>query len=268
MLQQPSPNLLLRELAPEPKLENPAFIVGLPGMAHVAKLSADYLVETLGAKPFLQILSPAFPPYIVSRDGIAEPTKNELYWWKGKPRDLVIYTGNTQPENSNPNAVRSHYEIAEGVMDIAQRLGVSRVIATAAYVMDRPVAKPRVWAVATDAKTLDEVKGHGVVVMRDGGITGLNGLILGVAKTRSIPGVCLLGETTNPQVEDPRAARAVLEVVSKLIPMKLDLADLEKRAQKREKALKERESLERKMVEELLKAKQGASGEPPPDYIR
>lgn len=270
MLERAGPNLFLQTLAPEPKLKEATLLVGLPGMGHVAKLSADYLVEQLGAKPFLRLLSPAFPPYIVCHDGLVESTQNSLYYWKGDP-DLILYTGNTQPENSNPGAVRAHYEIAEAVLDLARRLGATRLVATAAYILDRPVEAPRVWAVATDGKTLAELKGLGVHVMKEGAITGLNGLVLGIAAQRLMAGACLLGESSTPQTEDPRAARAVLEVVSKWLGLSLDMKELEKRIKNQEKAAVERQAMERKMIEQLLKRAQpeGSGGAPPsPDYIR
>lgn len=270
MLERAGPNLFLQTLAPEPRLREPTLLVGLPGMGHVAKLAAEYLVEQLEAKPFLRIFSPAFPPYIVCHDGMVEATQNELYFWKGNP-DLIIYTGNAQPENSTPGAVRAHYEIAEAVLDLARRLGAVRLVATAAYILDRPVEKPRVWAVATDPKTLRELRGLGVQVMREGAITGLNGLVLGIAAERSIPGACLLGESSTPQMEDPRAARAVLEVVSKWLGLSLDMKGLEKRVKSQEKAAAERQAMEKRMIEQLLKRAQPegtGGGPPPPDYIR
>lgn len=271
MLERAGPNLFLQTLAPEPKLKEPTLLVGLPGMGHVAKLSAEYLVEQLGAKPFLRIFSPAFPPYIVCRDGMVEATQNELYYRKGDP-DLIIYTGNTQPENTTPGAIRAHYEIAEAVLDLARRLGAVRLVATAAYILDRPVESPRVWGVATDPKTLGELKGLGVHVMKEGSITGLNGLVLGIAAQRSIAGACLLGESSTPQMEDPRAARAVLEVVAKWLGLSLDMKGLEKRIKNQEKAAVERQAMERKMIEQLLKRAgqegPGGSAPPSPDYIR
>ncbi|MEM3085797.1 MAG: PAC2 family protein [Halobacteria archaeon] len=270
MLERAGPNLFFQALAPEPRLKAPTLLVGLPGMGHVAKLSAEYLVEQLGARPFLRLLSPAFPPYIVCHDGMVEATQNELYYWKGDP-DLIIYTGNTQPENSNPGAVRAHYEIAEAVLGLALRLGAARLVATAAYILERPVEDPRVWAVATDPKTLGELKQIGVQVMREGSITGLNGLVLGIAAQRSLAGACLLGESSTPQTEDPRAARAVLEVAAKWLGLSLDLKGLEKRIKSQEKAAAERQAMERKMIEQLLKRAQpeGPGGAPPsPDYIR
>lgn len=269
MLERAGPNLFLQHLAPAPKLKDPTLVVGLPGMGHVAKISAEYLVEELDAKPFLRILSPAFPPYIVCQDGLVQPTKNELFYRKGDP-DLVVYTGNTQPENSAPGAVRAHYEIAEAVLDLTQKLGGSRLVATAAYILDRPVESPKVWGVATDAKTLEELKGHGVRVMKDGAITGLNGLVLGIAAQRKMAGACLLGESSTPQMEDPRAARAVLEVVGRWLGFSLDMKGLEKRIKNQERAVAERQALERKMIEQLLKRTQepAGSGPPSPDYIR
>ncbi|MBA7691030.1 hypothetical protein ES703_99568 [subsurface metagenome] len=59
-------------------------------------------------------------------------------------------------------------------------------------------------------------------------IAGLNGLLLGVAKERGIEGVCLLGEVPvyATRIQNPMAALAVVKVLTKILDIEIDMADL------------------------------------------
>jgi proteasome assembly chaperone (PAC2) family protein len=65
--------------------------------------------------------------------------------------------------------------------------------------------------------------------MDGGSITGMNGLIIGIAKLRGLEGTCLLGETSGYLV-DAKASKAILESLLSLIGIKVDMSKLEKRA--------------------------------------
>ena len=56
--------------------------------------------------------------------------------------------------------------------------------------------------------------------MREGAITGMNGLLLGMARLKGLEGYSLLGETTDYSF-DLRASEIVLETLSKLLASKL-----------------------------------------------
>jgi proteasome assembly chaperone (PAC2) family protein len=57
----------------------------------------------------------------------------------------------------------------------------------------------------------------------------MNGLIIGIAKMRGMKGTCLLGETSG-YVVDAKASKAVLEALLKMIDVKVDMGNLDKRA--------------------------------------
>ncbi|HEX6067944.1 MAG TPA: PAC2 family protein, partial [Nitrososphaera sp.] len=70
---------------------------------------------------------------------------------------------------------------------------------------------------------------NNISAMDSGSITGMNGLVIGIAKMRGLKGTCLLGETSG-YVVDAKASKAVLETLLKMINVKVDMANLEKRA--------------------------------------
>ena len=62
----------------EIELDNPIFIEALPGIGHVGKLAADYMIDELNAIKFAEIYSPTFPPQVlVKEEGIIENMINE-----------------------------------------------------------------------------------------------------------------------------------------------------------------------------------------------
>ena len=76
-----------------------------------------------------------------------------------------------------------------------------------------------------------------------GGIVGASGLLLGVGMLRGLSGVCLMGETSG-YLADPKAARAVLEVLGKALGIPIDFTDLESRAEQIDKLTSQLRELE------------------------
>jgi uncharacterized protein (TIGR00162 family) len=224
----------------KPKLKNPILVGGLPGSGYVAKLAVDHLVKELDAQLLGEIFSPAFPPQVlVKKDGTVELMRNELYWWRDEKSDtsLMILTGNTQAVSPE-----GQYDIAEKVLDTAEDFGVKRMFTVAAFVTGERVEKPRVFATATEPKLLNDLKKHGTVPMKEGNIGGTNGLLFGLAKLRRIQGICLLGETSG-YIIDAKSAQAVLETLTKILDVRVDMSALENRAKETEAFLRRMQEL-------------------------
>jgi hypothetical protein len=75
---------------------------------------------------------------------------------------------------------------------------------------------------------IPELSKHNVILRGNLRIAGLNGLILGMAKERGMEGVCLLGEVPSyaTQIANPKASLSVLGILSKMLGITLDLAEL------------------------------------------
>jgi hypothetical protein len=99
--------------------------------------------------------------------------------------------------------------------------------------------EPRVVGAATDEGTLTEYQKHEVGTLAGGRISGMNGILLGVAAERKMPGGCLLGEL--PQmfvnVPYPKASLAVLDVFSQITDTDLDLNELKLEVERMENYL-------------------------------
>ena len=64
---------------------------------------------------------------------------------------------------------------------------------------------------------------------------------MGLGKLRNMPGVCLMGETHGGFV-DPKSAQSVLEVLCKILGIKVDAKKLDQRAKESEAFAKKLES--------------------------
>lgn len=208
-----------------PELRSPHLICGFPGSGYVGKLAIDHLIDELGATRLVDIYSSAFPPQVIIReDGTIELLKNTVYWWTDDKTSLLLLTGDSQP--ANPSA---EYELAESVLEIAKRFGTIDVFTLAAYITGVFVDKPRVFGTATDTEMVHSLHASKIEKMDSGSITGMNGLILGIARLYGMKGVCLLGETSG-YVVDAKAAKAVLEVLLPMVGASISMTEIEKRA--------------------------------------
>jgi uncharacterized protein (TIGR00162 family) len=250
-----------------PALNKPILISGLPGVGYVAKLSVDYLREQLNVELFEEIYSPSFPPFVLIRkDGTVELLRNELYYWKNKSssqNDLVIFTGNAQA--SSPEG---QFEVVDEVLRVAEKLGVSKIFSLAAYVSQERVDVPRVFGAVTESRYTEGLRRFGVLQMGEGSISGTNGLLFGHSKTRGIQGICLLGETiayTVPierQVVDAKAAKAVLEVLTRMLNIEVNMSPLEEQAKLTEEFVRRVDEITQNAVKEM----QSAGSREPPTY--
>lgn len=212
-----------------PKLEDPTFVEGLPGIGNVGKLAAEHLKDELKAKKFAEIFSKYFPPQVlVQDDGQVKLVSNELFYVKRGPgKDLVFLTGDYQgltPEGQ--------YELSDFILREVAQLGVKRMFTLGGYGMGRMVTKPRVLGAATDVSLVKEMEAHGVVFSRGepgAGIVGASGLLLGLGRLHDVRAVCLMGETSGYFV-DPKSAQAVLEILTKVLDVTISFEELENKA--------------------------------------
>jgi proteasome assembly chaperone (PAC2) family protein len=217
----------------KPTLDNPQMIAAWPGMGFLAKISADYLRRQLKATKFAEIRY--FHNVLVYNNGVAElaPIKHKLYY--SKDHNLVICVGDAQP-----SIPEESLRLAQQIADIAVELGVKRIFTMAAYPNDF-YDEPCVYGVFTDEDYRDELTGLGVKILEDeGAVNGLNGVMIGVAQSKGIQGVCLMGDITYANVPQHLASKAVLEILVKLLDVEIDTNQLNIRAKKIDASIKKR----------------------------
>lgn len=245
-----------------PALRDPILIAGWPGMGYVAYAAVKYLKRKFNAKLLAEIDPKEFfhPHEVWVRDGVLdlpELPQNHLYYVRDT-KDLVIFLGDAQPP------LPKELQLAELVLDLAAKLGVKFIYTFAAMpTHSSHTKKPQVYGAPTHPELLDLLRQHRIPTIT-GTISGMNGLLLGAAKSRGFKGICLLGEIPYYTVElrNPRSSMAVLEAFCKLEGLELDLSELEDESKAMEAQL---ERMAAKFREELERYRR----EPrePPSYI-
>jgi len=216
-----------------PKLKSPNLLAAWPGIGNVSMIIANYVKEKLNFKELGSLDASYFfdPVGVLVKDDVIEAPdfpQSRFYYYKNEEEgsDLILFLGDDQPSTKG-------YELSHCVLDVGQRFQVQRVY-TCAAAMTRihHTEAPKVWGVATNHQVMVNLYKHNLEHASNLQIAGLNGILLGVAKERSIDGLCLLGEvpTYASRVQNPMAALAVIKVLTTMLEVKIDLADLSRMA--------------------------------------
>jgi len=233
----------------EPRLEKPIMFVGWPGIGNIGIIAMNTLRGILKAEELGEIESWDFfyPRKVSVRDGLLEDLdfpSNKFYYQRLEQKDLIFFIGEEQPTEGGRMYARGEkaYQMANLVLDVGLKLGCQRVYTSGACVsLIHHQMKPRVCAVTSSEELIKEVKKYQNTILMsetgerrggEGTITGLNGLLLAVAKKRGVESICLMGEIpdwlSGASFPYPKAARSVLEVFAMILGVGIDLTFLNK----------------------------------------
>jgi proteasome assembly chaperone (PAC2) family protein len=233
----------------KPKLEKPIMFVGWPGIGNIGIIAMNTLKGILKAEELGEIESWDFfyPRKVSIRDGLLEDLdfpSNKFYYQRIEKKDLIFFIGEEQPTEGGRMYASGEkaYQMANLVLDVGLEFGCQRVFTSGACVsLIHHQMKPRVCAVVSSENLIREVKKYPNTILiseiggRGGGegtITGLNGLLLAVAKKRGVESICLMGEIpdwlSGASFPYPKAARSVLEVFAEILGIGIDLSFLDK----------------------------------------
>jgi len=223
---------MIKEIA-RPKLKEPIFIAAWPGMGEVAYRSATFLKEALSCKVFAKLETRSFfkPAAVTVSKGIVDlPTipAGLFFYHKSKNnRDLIIFLGEMQPSLEHAEA------LSAAIVDFIKKYKTKSLFTFAAK--PEPIdhkSSSRTWLAGTHKDFLKEFDKFKVKKLEEGQISGLNGVILGVAKRKGIKGICFLGEIPfyTVQIENPKANLGILRIINKYLNLDMDLSSLVKRS--------------------------------------
>jgi uncharacterized protein len=215
----------------KPQLNDAVMIEGLPGIGLVGKIAADHMKDEMKAVKFAEITSPFLPPQVNIRDdGTVKLVNMEFFFWKGE-RDIIFLLGDYQ--GITPD---SQYQLTEKTLDLAQQFNVKRIYTLGGLGTGSITQTPRVFGAATTTALVKELENKNIIFKGGGAIFGASGLLLGLAIPRNIEAVCLMGET-HGQIIDAKSAEAVLAVLSNVLGVTVNMAELEKKAKETEEQL-------------------------------
>jgi proteasome assembly chaperone (PAC2) family protein len=267
----------------EPELQDPVMIASWPGIGNVGLIAVDSLRRSLRAEQFAYI-EPAdffYPSKVIIRNGELVELQfpaSDFYFKRTDKCDLIIFVGEEQPtEGGRIYAEGSKaYIMANLVMDLAQKYKCRRIYTSGAAVAPiHHTGKSRVWAVPNTPTMLDELKKHDNTVLMSeiegrggqGNITGLNGLLLGVARRRGFDAACVMGEIPvylqGFPFPYPKGSKAVLDVLLAALGIWADLDNLVNFAQQNERELSSLyERLPQEIKDQLDRLKQAVQALP------
>jgi proteasome assembly chaperone (PAC2) family protein len=215
------------------KLRDPWMVAVWPGMGSVALSAGYYLLAKLGMHHLSEFVARELfeVDHVDIEDGLIRPgalPRSRLFAWKDarKRNDILLFIGEAQPPVGR-------YAFCRKLIGQARELGVERVFTFAAMATHmHPEHKSRVFGAATDVAGLADLRQSDLELLKEGQISGLNGVLLGAAAEAGLHGACLLGEMPHifAQVPFPKASLAVLEVFAAMAGIELDMSELREQA--------------------------------------
>ena len=233
----------------EPELKKPIMFVGWPGIGNIGIMVVDTLRSLLKAEEFGEIESWDFfyPRKVSIRNGLLEDLEfpsNKFYYRRVEEKDVIFFIGEEQATEGGGMYANGEkaYRMANLVLDVGTKFDCQRVYTSGACVsLTHHQIKPRACAVVSSENLKEEVKRYPNTILMselegrgegEGTITGLNGLLLALAKKRNLESICIMGEIpdwlSGALLPYPKASKSVLEVFGEILGMRMDLSFLDK----------------------------------------
>ncbi|MFC1733081.1 proteasome assembly chaperone family protein [candidate division KSB1 bacterium] len=212
------------ELKKIPK--NPIIVEGFPGFGLVGTITTEFLIEQLKAKQIGIIKSDDIPAMIAIHEG---KVINPIGIFYDEKTNILIVHIITSVQGIE-------WELADTIMELAKKVKAKEIISlegVASSNMDSDKSKCFYYTTNKKAKSiLDKNK---IEPLKEGIILGVTGALL--LDADSFPLSCIFAET-HSALPDSIAAAKVIEILDKLLRMKLDTKPLMEQAEKFEKKIK------------------------------
>jgi predicted ATP-grasp superfamily ATP-dependent carboligase len=217
---------MIEQIEVAPIGEAPVLIAGWPGMGQVGSAAASYLRRKLDGQLVARfdVSDYHLADSVEVTDGIGRlSSPPDQFLYRAAEPPVFVFEGSAQL--GGHAALRLAVEIA----DFARDHGVKTVYTGAAWAVPQSFRQPvQVFGVATSEAYRVRFPLLGVEPLKEGRITGLNGLLLGIARQRGLAAACFLA--TMPQyaidTTNPRAAKALVRVFERILNTSVDMTEL------------------------------------------
>ncbi len=208
-------------------------------MGHVGLFAASYLRQQLNGQAYAEIdVSACYQPGAIEvKDGIGrvpDPPAHRLYY-VSEPAVIIF-----EAESQLPG--QAGLKVASELLDAIKPAGVKVVYTGAAFAMPMSVRQEsRVFGVATDERLKSTFSSLNVEPLQEGSISGLNGLLLGLAHSRGIPAACFLATMPQYAVEtpNPKASRALVTVFQRILNTSVDMTEINRQVEEADRLMGE-----------------------------
>ncbi|MBI4214690.1 proteasome assembly chaperone family protein [archaeon] len=228
-------------------------IEGFPGIGLVGTIAAGYIIEKRKMKPVGYVYCPKFPPMASIHGG--KPYFPARIYRDPKGKFAVLLAEFVVPADVV-------YDLATAILDFAQANKLKRIVSLAG--MTAVQGGGKVYGIAADDKSRNDLEKHGIELIREGITTGVSGVLIAKCAAENFPALSVLAEAAH-DYPDPRSASLLLDKASKLIGLEIDSRQLLEEADVIEARMQ-------KLLEQLKKTKNTTIGgaqpeeEPTPMY--
>jgi proteasome assembly chaperone (PAC2) family protein len=165
-----------------PKLKNPVYIIGAPGVGNVGRVSARLLVEWSQAKFFSSFYSCYFlDQALIQNDGICSLPRWEFYESNFCHPNLIIAVGNSRIAVDEPEA---YYTVFDKILNFGLNFKIKKLI-----IIDGVAALSNhvkeIYIAATSENLIKKLTGFGGKSLKTTELPGTIGVLLGLAKLKN-----------------------------------------------------------------------------------
>lgn len=219
-----------RPLDPHSSAKGALLVVGYPTGGLVGLVATHHLVESKSLPLTGTLSAPDLPPAIVVRDGRPQPAIRvhvgpQVCGLDQKCDQLAVLISDIPLDEEHQAS------FAEGVIDWAQRDGISSIVAFESVPADqKDHENPRIVGAATTEECLEQLRKQGVEPLKAATLAGPAAALLAEGARRDFPVMVLFVEA-HAAIPDAGASAVLLEAVDRfLLHIPIDAAPLRERA--------------------------------------
>jgi len=208
------------ETAPT-KVQNPYVLVGIPDIGLVGSIATSHLIQALGMSEVGHLESEILPPVMIIRNSEPKPPIRIF----SKNKILIVAADVAVPS-------KAISPMAKKLTEWSKSIGAELIVGVSGLAVPNRVEieKPAVYGIGTTDETRERLKKLGVPVFEQGVVVGAYALLLKEAIKQGQPNVTLLAEA-HYQFPDPGASASLLEILGKLLDVKVEVKSLLEQAE-------------------------------------
>lgn len=239
----------------------PTMLVAWPGPGNVGFLAVDYIRTQLKAHAYAQIDMSALviPDTMVVSEGVARFTDmpDSIFHYHYNP-DLILFESTAQVGG------REAAQIIQAVLDMARQFNVCAVYSASAFIQpNSAINTTHIYCACNSERMVPPLQSSGAEPVLTGRLTGIDGMLLSMAKSQDIETACVLSAIPlyAERITYPKGAAALITTISKLLKVTLDMSDINEAVDAMDVVL---EDLEEKLGETDTQPTAQAPTEAPP----
>ena len=226
-------------------LKGYTLIEGFPGIGWVATIGAGHLIEQLKMEEVGYVESNTFPPITVILKG--KPSFPVRLYADKKNKILVMVSEFVVPG-------KAVYPLTEEIIKLVKKHKLKQVMSLAG-ITSLTNTPNKVYGISTNKKITKLLTDKKITPVQEGVTTGVSGILLSLCANNNINGIGVLVPTMQ-KIPDPAAAATLVEKVSEILSLNIDIKELRKEAEKIQEKVKN-------MAAQVEKSKKQYEGKPP-----